>query len=396
MATATEPDTSPTSRLRRRGSNPAVWALACGTYAGALWAVVWFMRSYSDEGVFTRNPAPDDLRAAVAWALLGGVAGCPTGPLVWLARPRRLQGTLALFLVGPIWGALGCGSAAFTAVLLLDHLHPILSSSLAMAAVSAVVGYVGCRLSSRLDRAEAGRSTPSVLVGLGWGVSGAATTGAAWLTGCMVAYLAFGVIPLFELTSSKGAPLLGVVLVGCGATYGAGGGVLVGMLRPRGERLGAVQTLGFLGAVSGATAGVAAVGAIFLDRTYPLLSSTLALSGVGLAAGLCGYQFAPSPAPPPNESLDDMDEPDAPAVRVEWLLREPKRPWRVSRALLRVLPVVAVAVAALVWGVVAENASLFAVAGLGAVAAHAVYRQEKRLDELERRYGSGRDTRPGV
>lgn len=390
MTTATEPDISPTNRVVVRPSRPAVWALACGVYAGALGAgVSAVVLPRADIRFPSEVLLESAARNGVLLAVVGGTLGSLAGPFVWLIRPRRLPKTLALFLLGPIWGALGCGLAAFATILLHDHLHPTLSSALAMTAVGTGVGYVGCRLSSRWAKDQADRSRSELLAGLGWGFSVAATTGAAWLSGCIFAYFAFGIAPPFELTAFEG-----VLLVGCGAVYGAAGGALVGACRTRTERNDAALTLGFLGAIFGALAGIATAGTFFFDRPYPLLTSTLALSVIGFAAGLSGHQFRPAPAP--DEPLDGVDEPDAPAVRIEWLLRESKRPWRVSRPLLRVLPVVTATAATLVWGAVASNAALYAVAALGAVVAHALYRQEERLDALERRSISERDTRPPV
>jgi hypothetical protein len=149
-----------------------------------------------------------------------------------------------------------------------------------------------------------------------------------------------------------------------------------------------------LGAVSGAFAGLASQIA-FLDGPAPLLGSALAMAAVGCAAGLCAYQFARRPASPAELPYEE-DASDAPAVRVEWPLREPKRRQRVSRPLARTFPLLAISAAALGGACFVEPVALVAVAAVGSAAAHAVYRQERRLDELERRIGEGRDTRPRV
>lgn len=238
-----------------------------------------------------------------------------------------------------------------------------------------------------------------VIAKLGWGLCVSACAGAAALVALAVAHYGFGMslssnaiprlTPDTAALSIAGAGFLGWCL-----------GVSVSMCAgPR-----RVQNAVALGS-SGFVAGVAGVDccALMLDATDTAVVAALKFAGAWASAGFLAGVFACPVSrwvaverEKEAEVSEQEDEPDAPAVRIEWLLREVKRPWRISRPLARVLPVLAVAVGALVWGAVAENAALVAVAALGFAAAHAFHRQEKRLDALERRCGSGRDSRPPV
>ena len=121
---------------------------------------------------------------------------------------------------------------------------------------------------------------------------------------------------------------------------------------------------------------------------HPLLSSSLAMAVAGFFAGLCGYLLSRRPTEP-DEPPDEEEEAEPPAVKIEWLLREPKRKWRIDPAFVRVLPVLAVSVGALLGAArlaPSEVAlALLAVGLLGLAVAWVLYRQERRLDALERR-----------
>lgn len=390
MPTVAELDIPSPPIERTRGSRPWLWAAACGAYAGALWVVAWGATGgRADFPPTGDEPAPKAVGLAVIWALVGGAAGVPVGPLVWLFRPRRAARTLALLALPPLWGAAGCGLSMGVAALLPAHVDPLLSSSLTVALVSAGVGFAGCHVAARLDGIDAGRSAPSLLAALGWAVSGGACLATAWASVCVAARAALGVPTPVEGATLGADPLF----VAAGTVYGLVGGVLVGACRRRNGRA-EVAGLGVLGAVSGAFAGLAGQVA-FLDGPAPLLGSALAMAAVGCVAGLSAHQFARRPARPPEVPYEE-DEADAPGVRVEWLLRERKRAWRISRPLARVLPLLLISAAALVAACFTDPVALVAVAAVGLAAARAIYRQDQRLDELERRNGEGRDMRPEV
>ncbi|MBN9122590.1 MAG: hypothetical protein J0I06_26155 [Planctomycetes bacterium] len=385
---ATDPDAPPAVHAPRETIfTAAKWACVCGAYAGVLWAGCWWAAC---TALGTELPFGSTDRVwgvVVPLALLGGILGCLAGMAVGLFELfRRRSGwdLFALILGGALFGSFGCGASAFVAAAARGHLHPLLSSSLAMATAGFFAGMCGHRVSCRLTAAEREEQTqnrvPPVFAALGWALAGAVCAGGAWAGGCLVAQTALGVrLSLARLSFSN---LL--LLAALGTLFGGLAGVLVGLCGRSGARRQTALALGIWGATFGTLAGWLHMLALVTTGgdADSLFSSSLAMAAVGFLAGLCGYTFLHRPAGP-DEPLCE-EEPAVPDVKVEWLLREPKRRRRLPPPLVRVLPVLAVSVGVLLGAALASQAALLAVALLGFAVAWVLYRQERRLDTLER------------
>jgi hypothetical protein len=233
------------------------------------------------------------------------------------------------------------------------------------------------------------------LVASVWALAAAVSAAAGWAAALTAARAILDVGSPFDGLRLHGP----FVFAAAGAGYGGGAGVLLGVAR-RGLFDGSVVLrLGVGGSIAGAAAGAAVTLSVRGEQgdEASLLASSLAMAEVGFLSGLFGYIFRPHPAEP-QESVDEEEEdgPVVPGVRLEWPVRAPKRARRISRPLARALPLLAVSGAALVAACFVDPVAPAAVAALGLATAHAVYRQEQRLDELERRRGAGSDSRSAV
>ena len=367
----------------------AGWALVCGVFAGALWAVCWGATGAWREFEYAFGSPNGAAGAAIVMALLGGFLGFVAGTAVGVVGLfRRHSGWDLLNLVssGMFFGSIGCGLAVFVAAVAHRHIHPLLSSSLTIAGVGFLVGFMAAHPTPAAG--EPGRSRVPVLAADTWALVVAIWAGAVWAGACLLAGAVFDVPMPFDRTSPAGTHALG--LAALGAVYGVLGGALVGLChQQRGERGQRALILGFGGLLFGALGGglsALAVGAF--DRLHPIVSSSLAMTAVGFVAGLCGCLVSRWLAEEP-QAPEEEDESAAPPVTIEWLLREAKRRWRLNRALERVLPVLAVSAAASAGAAVlipSEVAlALLAVALLGLAVSWVLYHQELRLEVLERR-----------
>ncbi len=243
-------------------------------------------------------------------------------------------------------------------------------------------------------------SRRAYLTAAGWALAAATCTGGTWalvLIGAKWLYNASFVSDELPDGAVGMALLYAAVGAGCGLFVGA----TVGCIRVAGERGPVALALGTSGALYGALAGGLSVLAVALTaaRVHPTVSSSLAVGAVGLLVGLCGYVWShrrPDSAKPDED--DDEEDTDAPpGPKVEWLLREPKsKRRRPPRALVRVLPVLMATAGASAGAAAFAPAdvafALSAVGALGLSVALVLYRQENRLDALERRFPGGRES----
>ncbi len=229
-----------------------------------------------------------------------------------------------------------------------------------------------------------------LIAALGWAISGAVCGGGVWAAALGLARLLFDASFLSERLE-KSDPTLSVGFVTLGAVYGVLVGGSVGFLH-RAERPTAPSALGIGGGLFGALVGAMSVLAATTvgPAAHPILSSSLAVSAVGFVAGFVGYGWSQSTtkSTAPGDE-DEEDAAEAPHAKIEWLLRRPeRRPF--NRARIRVLPILVTSAGALVAaGCVAPSDLAFALLAVGALGSSlsvVLYRQEHRLDALERRF----------
>jgi hypothetical protein len=224
---------------------------------------------------------------------------------------------------------------------------------------------------------------PRWLTAVGWALAGATCAGVPWAAVLLAAQECFGL----TFSTANGSPSL---VFGCvlflGWPYGFLAGVVLGLLRRRDHPDTSTLLLSLSCAFFGAIGGSLILLAVEVcPRLHPIVSSSLAASVVGFLAGLCGYAAArPAPRAP-----EEDEEPVPPAgAKVEWLLRERKRDWRLPRPLRRVLPVLLTTAAILIIAAVLAPSdtalALLGVVALGLATAFVLYRQEERLEALER------------
>ncbi len=354
---------------RRTFLASAEWALVCGACAGVLWPVVLVL----NYAVFRTGVSAVELRdwtphQSLLLAAAGGGIGVLAGSVFGLDR-RSARAVLQLGGAGLFCGSVGGGLIVPVALACESWLHPLLSSSLLWALVAALAGFFASCGPLRSGLA------------FGWALAGAVCAGGVWAVAISV------LSALLDVTLPRPdrdeLPEILLTRTALGAACGLLAGVAVSVGRRRGGSNAAVLVLG--GTAHGILAGGLSVlaGAV-TPPVHPLLSSSLAMAVAGFLAGLCGYVILHQPAKPSEPPFDE-DEPAAPAVKVEWLLRESKGPWRISRPLLRVLPVLAVSAGALACAAFAPQLALVAVGLLGLAVARVLYRQEQRLDRLEER-----------
>jgi hypothetical protein len=289
--------------------------------------------------------------------------------------------------IGLLCGLCGAGLTVPVMSACEPWLHPLVSSSILWAIVGASGGLFGCAWS--IPSTDANRSPG--LRAVRWGSIAGPWAGAVWGGTLLAAY------PLFrlsftpdDLTSLTDWAICGLPILGAG--YGLFAGAVVGAFHIRARQRFLLLASG--GGLFGILAGGLSVMAVVLtrDSVHPLISSSLALAVVGFCAGLCGASISPQLLEPdePDEPPDE-DETAPPVAKAERVVRAAWRPWRISRPLGRVLPVLAATWVALLGAAVLVPSdaalALFAVVPLGCAVAHALYRQEQRLDSLEGRLG---------
>ena len=389
----TEPDAPLAETLPRgrpTGLTTLGWSLTTGFCASAVWAVACLATraAFALDQSFERISLDDVLPITASGSVAGGVVGV----LVGISR-RSGTRDRTLFGVGSaVLGALMGASVPLTVVATHGLLHPLLGTSLAMAGIGAVTGLCGpfAAMPATPDDALT-ESRPGALMALGWALAAGFGTALAWAATWLMVPTVFDLTEPFAWLTLDNLPMFGAMAAG----YGCVSGALVGLCRRSGKRGETALILGIGGAVFGALMGSSVPLALTATQGYvsPLLASSFVVAVVGFLAGLCGHGFKPSPKPDENPFDEDSA---APAVTIEWLLREKGRPWRISRRLARVLPVLGIATGALTGAAFASSAALLAVGLLGVAMAHAIDRQERRIDALERRGSSGRDTPPSV
>jgi hypothetical protein len=384
---ATEPEAPAVATKLGRLLAAVGWALAGAVCAGGWWAVG--LVTIRDQITFWISPGLREHWGEAVAALVGGgaFAGLMTGILVGRIRkgPHRDERVRTLALLGALVGAVGGGLSVVTALGCEPWLHPLASSSLLWALVGLFAGLAGYGLSRPPPAADAfaARPKPSTRIAIGWALAAALCSGgiwaAVWIT---VRVLVNAVFLLGDLTYALEF-----------AASSAGAGMLVGALagafRRSGERASGVLVLGAGGALFGTMiSGASVLTATAMGQEMPsLVSSSLAVAAVGFLAGLGGYAWSRRPIPNPEPSFEEDEDSAASQPKVEWVLHEPKRPWR-DPALVRITPVFAVAVASLFGaGLLAPSEAalaLLVVGLLGLAVALVLYRQELRLEELER------------
>ncbi len=233
------------------------------------------------------------------------------------------------------------------------------------------------------------------LVAVGWALAAAVCFGGVWAVAVVVARTFAGVdFP----TAIRGgdATEFAFYFVVLGSVGGLLAGVLVGCCQS-GERFSNALTLGIGGALFSAIAAGSSIFAIAAagNQLHPFVSSSLSMAFTGLLAGLSGYGWSRLTAPPVETDEYDEDTDTPPGAKVEWLLRAPKtKRLRLSRATLRVLPVLVATAGAFAGAVVLAPAevafALLAVGLLGLSVGWVLYRQEQRLEALERRFNHRR------
>ena len=343
------------------------------------------------------------LLMATGGALSGLVVGAVIGTMS-LRKPDR--SALALSLAGAICGSFGGGLTVPTIDLCNRWLHPLVSSALVWAFVGSGAGLIGfywsrwavagAEIAGRDGAAEAGEDAQRGTLGgaAGWAFTSGLCTGVVWAAALGLARLLFGASFLSERLE-KSDPALSVEFVMLGAVYGVLVGGSAGFLR-RSERPTLPTVLGIVGGFFGALAGAMSVLAATTvgPAAHPILSSSLAVSAVGFVAGLVGYGWSRYTAKSTEPGDEDEDASEAPRIKIEWLLRRPERR-PLNRALVRVLPVVVTSAGIMGAAVFVAPSSLalalLAVGALGSSVGVVLYRQENRLDALERRFRGARE-----
>lgn len=221
-------------------------------------------------------------------------------------------------------------------------------------------------------------------VALGWGAAAAALAGGAWVVGVVAVFGWLKFAPAPNPADLSGRVVEIALLLGGGLAFaGAVVGAAVGFARGRGCRGATAAILATGGALFGAIggSGCAMVADLLGPATPPLLSSAFVWALAGFLFGFAAFQWSSWLAARREENEDAAPN----RRRVEWMLRDRRRVR--FAAVVRVLPVLAVS------GVVVGlsltlgpnlRPALVAVGALGLSVALVMYKQECRLEQLER------------
>lgn len=380
LATELEPDAPAVPRHRPGAA--LLWALAAAVCTCGAWAI--------GSGVGSRiesvDAVPDVGAGTSARVALGAGYGLLAGVLVAAVglSGNRFRSALVLCSCGVPFGAV----VGFASTLPVFSLQPLANSSLLLAGLGFLAGLGGYLIqqpSSPDDRPRARAAR--------WALAGAASAAGSWALALAIA-TAYTRVMLHPDDVKDRLTFWSVVFtltVAC-SVVGWLAALLIGLTRGRWRTL---PTLSLAGLALGVLGGGLSVPVMVAcaSHLHPLLSSSLLWAALGLLVGLGASYWARPRTAPADPDTDPEEEP--PERRVEWLVREPKRPWR-DPALMRVLPVPLVSFTALLGAALVESSdlrfTLVAVGALGLSVALVLYKQECRLQQLERRLCRPRDS----
>jgi hypothetical protein len=382
-----------------------VWGFVC---AGVAWASSMVLAQHL-FGITTRAA---DLRghlveATLGMAGIGAACGLVAGLAVRLVRrsdPKRAESPLSGALVITSCYVLAAIAGALTPLCIVafdESLPPEVSSALAWAVPGFFAGLLGYERTNRSRPVGISRNAA------GWGLATAVLTGAVWGTWLALCQLSTG----SNLARSVGREFLAedaITLTACGVGIGFVVSAVAALLLLRDDgtstsRIWRAAGWGVrLGFATGVGAAMSLLAVVAARGFVPSeVSSSLGFSVAGLLAGLsaCPRSQATS-----DDDRDDNfeDEGQEPGAGVAWVPEEPARPRRAlgqrTRAILRLAPIGAVALASLVAAAILAPAgsalTLLAVGLLGLAILPVLWNQERRLAALERRFRGSPEQEP--
>jgi hypothetical protein len=390
---------SPTAA--RTGAEPfagVAWGLAGALCGGAAWAVGLRMGMHF-FGVNLATIGADEIwqEDSQPFALLAAGVGCTVGLVFSLFLRRQGWGLAEWAVAVAAWAvglAVATGLGAVLSVVAVAETQGWIRPEIASALGFSVTGFLAAFGAFAWTRWTAGRSDfgRSAIVGLGWGLAGAAGTAGVWAVGLLLAkhLLQTDATVIF----SGDLHTLPFIAAGFGAAWGLVVAVLgcVPIGRRswlRAERFADVLAwcLGLpLAAAVGGALGVLAVIATE-GRVWPEVASSLGFSVAGLLTGVGAYAWSHRRSEPPDDPEPD-DEEGWQAAGPGNAGVPPERGPLIPAVVLRLLPVWLVSASSLIAALAVRPSHLafafLAVAVLGGVTGATLWSQELRIGGLER------------